>query len=126
MIANVPYQIIGGFSFFDRLEVKDSLAMLRFAINKRDGMALSRFINKPICRIGETTLGKIENYAKQNNLTLVEAMRKAREIITTGPDRQQIYKRCELLSDVFSIDFDKLSIGDALTYLIKELNYEDF
>jgi len=111
----IPYEVIGGFSFYDRTEVKDCLSLLRFAVNKNDGMALSRFINKPTARIGETTIGKIENYAREKSCTLIDALSKSREIITTGADRAQIYARCDRIANAYSADFSKMSIGEVLT-----------
>jgi DNA helicase-2/ATP-dependent DNA helicase PcrA len=126
MLQSVPYQVIGGFSFYDRTEVKDCISMLRFAVNRQDGMALSRFINKPTCRVGETTIGKIENFARHNSCDLILALSKAKEIITTGADKLQIYKRCEAIVDAYSVDFSKMSIGEVLVHLVKELDYRKY
>ncbi len=59
---NIPYQIVGGFKFFERAEVKDILAYLRFALQPKDTQAFKRIINLPPRGIGEKTIKKIEAF----------------------------------------------------------------
>jgi DNA helicase-2/ATP-dependent DNA helicase PcrA len=60
---NIPHTLIGGFSFFDRREVKDCLSMLKFLVNPLDGVSFHRFCNKPKRALGDVTVGKIEIFA---------------------------------------------------------------
>jgi DNA helicase-2/ATP-dependent DNA helicase PcrA len=122
MNAGIPYQVIGGFSFFDRSEVKDCMAMLRFAINPMDGMALARFINKPTRKIGEVTLGKIENFANDNGINLLESLKRAEEYIS-GRDKAAIIKGCKEIVDAFDFDRTNLSIGETLAEIVAKINY---
>ena len=54
--ANIPYQIVGGVGFYDRMEIKDLLAYLRVMCNPNDSMSVRRIINVPSRGIGATTL----------------------------------------------------------------------
>lgn len=56
---NIPYRIYGGFSFYQRKEIKDILAYFRLTINHNDEEALKRVINYPARGIGDTTIDKI-------------------------------------------------------------------
>lgn len=56
---NIPYRIYGGFSFYQRKEIKDLIAYFRLTINPNDEEALKRVINYPVRGIGNTTLDKI-------------------------------------------------------------------
>lgn len=56
---NIPYRIYGGFSFYQRKEIKDILAYFRLTINPNDEEALKRVINYPARGIGDTTVDKI-------------------------------------------------------------------
>ena len=67
---NIPYQIYGGLSFYQRKEVKDLLAYFRLVINHYDEDALTRIINFPARGIGTTTLNKLIVAADQNNVPL--------------------------------------------------------
>jgi len=125
MSNGIAYQVIGGFSFFDRAEVRDSLAMLRFMINPSDGMALSRFINKPSRRIGEVSLGRIENFANEKGINLLQAMSRIEEFLTTGADRSRVITGCKEIVEAFSFDRTNLSIGEVLGKLLLKLRYRE-
>jgi DNA helicase-2/ATP-dependent DNA helicase PcrA len=68
--AGIPYRIWGGFRFFDRAEIKDCLAYLRLWLNPHDDGAYERVINLPPRGIGSSTLDKIREHAKENQLSL--------------------------------------------------------
>ena len=72
--AGIPYVIYGGLSFFARKEIKDILAYIRVVLNPHDTISLKRIINVPRRRIGNTTVSKIESYAKLNNISMYEAI----------------------------------------------------
>lgn len=58
MKSNIPYRIIGGLKFYDRKEIKDILAYLKFINNPLDNVSLRRIINVPKRNIGEATVQK--------------------------------------------------------------------
>ncbi len=60
---NISYTMVGGFSFYERAEIKDMLAYLRLVKNPHDSMALQRVINTPARGIGKTTLETVERLA---------------------------------------------------------------
>ena len=59
----IAYSMVGGFSFYERAEVKDLLSYLRLIRNPHDSMALNRVINTPARGIGKTTLETLERLA---------------------------------------------------------------
>lgn len=67
---NIPYRIYGGLSFYQRKEIKDSLAYLRLAVNPEDSEALRRIINYPTRGIGNTTQQKLWDAAASNGVNL--------------------------------------------------------
>lgn len=68
----IPYRIYGGTSFYQRKEVKDALAYLRVAVNPQDTEALLRIINFPARGIGDTTVAKISDAARQKGVPVYE------------------------------------------------------
>ncbi len=66
---NIPYQIIGGFSFFERKEIRDIVAYARLAMNPRDTIALARVVNTPTRGIGPTTFQKLRDLAQLKETT---------------------------------------------------------
>ena len=62
--ARIDYNIVGGFSFYERAEVRDIISYLKLALNPHDSMALMRVINSPARGLGKQTLDEIERRAK--------------------------------------------------------------
>ena len=71
---NIPFQIFGGLSFYQRKEIKDILAYIRLIINPHDEESLKRLINYPARGIGQTTLEKLQIYSNENDLSLYETL----------------------------------------------------
>src|SRR5690606_14325015 len=69
----IPYQIIGGMKFYDRMEVKDLICYLRLISNDNDDVSFMRVLNIPTRGIGKITAEKIINYAHEHNLSLMKA-----------------------------------------------------
>lgn len=70
----IPYQVVGSGSYYDRMEVKDVLAMLRFVCNPRDGISFARIANKPARGMGDALIGRLETYAERYHVDLLTAM----------------------------------------------------
>ncbi len=75
----IAYVIYGGISFYQRKEIKDFIAYLRVTINPRDEEALKRIINFPARGIGKTTVDKTILFANENNISMWEALLRAKE-----------------------------------------------
>ncbi|MGV3559786.1 ATP-dependent helicase [Larkinella arboricola] len=71
---NIKYRIIGGLSFYQRKEIKDLLAYLRFTVNQNDEEAFKRIINLPKRGIGDTTVAKISVVAAENQVPIWEVV----------------------------------------------------
>ena len=66
----IEYNIVGGFSFYERAEVKDVIAYLKLAMNPFDDIALLRIINTPTRGLGKTSLDEVQRLAKLNGSSL--------------------------------------------------------
>ena len=75
----VKYTMVGGFSFYERAEVKDLLSYLRLVRNPHDSMALNRVINTPARGVGKTTLETLERMALETGLSTWDALGRAIE-----------------------------------------------
>lgn len=81
--SRIEYRVVGGTSFYDRTEIKDTLAYARLANNLRDSSAMQRILNSPPRGIGATTLEQLQALAAERELTLWEALEQA---LTLGAD----------------------------------------
>src|SRR6056297_2172050 len=73
MKYGIAYQIIGGFKFYERKEIKDILAYLKLINNKADNLSFERIINSPKRGIGAGTLDKVKTFANEQNISLLKA-----------------------------------------------------
>jgi DNA helicase-2/ATP-dependent DNA helicase PcrA len=71
---NIHYTMVGGFSFYERAEIKDLLSYLRLIRNPHDSMALQRVINTPARGIGKTSLETLERLALETGTSTWEAL----------------------------------------------------
>jgi DNA helicase II / ATP-dependent DNA helicase PcrA len=74
---NISYTMVGGFSFYERAEIKDMLSYLRLVRNPHDSMALQRVINTPARGIGKTTLETLERMALETGASTWDAISSA-------------------------------------------------
>ncbi len=72
--AGLSYNIVGGFSFYERMEVRDIIAYLKLAMNPHDSIALQRVINTPTRGIGKVTLDEIDTRARELGISYWEAI----------------------------------------------------
>ena len=73
----IAYTMVGGFSFYDRAEIKDMLSYLKLVANPNDSIALQRSINTPPRGIGRTTLETIERLALETGISTWSAIHEA-------------------------------------------------
>ena len=74
MVSNqIPYRVYGGLRFFERAEIKHTLAYLRLISNKNDDNAFIRIVNFPPRGIGARSIEQLDDYAKRNDCSMWEA-----------------------------------------------------
>ncbi|MGI8773730.1 MAG: UvrD-helicase domain-containing protein [Actinomycetota bacterium] len=80
----LPYKVIGGVRFYERKEVKDLLAWLRAAMNPSDEVAVARAAQTPKRGIGDTSMARILDFARKENVDLGIAFERAEEVPGLG------------------------------------------
>ena len=79
---DIPYRVVGGFSFYERAEIKDMLSYLTAALNPDDSVHLLRIINTPARGIGRTTIDALLDLAAEQEIPLWEAVASVRDQAT--------------------------------------------
>lgn len=125
---NIKYKVVGGLSFYQRKEIKDLLAYLRFTLNQSDEASFRRIINLPKRGIGDSTIDKIIVAANDHAISIWEVLQNATSFLggrSTGPidDFVSMIKR-------FTVETERKDAYDAAfeiakgSGLLREL-YED-
>ena len=128
--ANIPYKLVGGVNFYARKEIKDLLCYLKTIDNARDDLAVQRIINVPKRGIGATTLGRVQDYADNMEISLYEALRVAEEVPSIGRSLSKIdgfvtfIQSLKSKADVLSVEDLLQEVIDATGY-VAELEAED-
>ena len=118
--ADIPYQIVGGVGFYDRMEIKDLLAYLRVVCNPNDSVSVRRIINVPSRGIGATTLDRLMNFAARQGISLFAAIQRVGEITAINRGLQTKVQRFAKIFD----DFDAAMLpADALDHVLKVTGY---
>ena len=79
----LKYKVFGGVSFYQRKEVKDLIAYLRFSINQNDEQSFRRIINYPRRGIGQTSVDKIITISNKENISLWEVVTQSSTLLTS-------------------------------------------
>lgn len=128
------YQLIGGFRFYQRQEIKDLLAYLRLVHNPRDDMAFERVINTPPRGLGQKTLDKIADLARNDGISRLEALARAVDHgVITKKAAGSAEAFLKIYSQLLELSSGKLlpllsfllEATDYLTYLAKQKSDED-
>lgn len=123
----IPYLVIGAGSYYDRMEVKDVLSMLRFVCNPRDGISFARIANKPARGLGDALLGKLETFAEQHGCSLLDAMRFAESIRDDEkPLGAAALHACRDGLHVFDVDLAGQSVFEITRTLLDRTRYDEY
>ncbi len=110
-----PYKVFGSYYFYNRKEIKDLISYLRLIYNPQDEISLRRIINVPKRGIGDSSLSELEQRARDNNITMFEALSSKKELEFKSLI-EDLIKRSESLSLTELIDevLDKTGIKKEL------------
>lgn len=128
----IPYRIIGAVNFYARKEIKDILCYLKTINNSADDIAIKRIINIPRRGIGQTTIGRISDYAFSQEMPFYEALRRVDEIPGCNRASAKIHSfvsliehfRMKLRDEMYSLEDMTQELLDVTGY-VRELEAED-
>jgi DNA helicase-2/ATP-dependent DNA helicase PcrA len=80
----VPYKVVGGTKFYDRREVKDVVAYLRAVVNPTDEVSIKRIVNVPKRGVGDTSVARLDAWARANNRPFADALAQAEAAGVSG------------------------------------------
>jgi DNA helicase-2/ATP-dependent DNA helicase PcrA len=122
---NIPYNIVGGFKFYDRQEIKDAIAYLRVIANPADTVSLLRIINTPRRGIGKTTIDNLLKAAQELGVPLWEIISDETSVNTlAGRGTKSINKLAKIIQNLQEKITD-LSASEILDQIMENSGYID-
>ncbi|HJT23466.1 MAG TPA: 3'-5' exonuclease, partial [bacterium] len=120
---NIPYIIVGGLKFYDRKEIKDMLAYLHVLVNPKDSVSLRRMINTPIRGIGSGTVAKLEENAKRQDLSMLEAARQASQSGEFPKKATQALANFVAMMDSLIAERDLITPSEFVRHVLERSGY---
>lgn len=122
----VPYKIIGGQRFYDRKEIKDILAYLRFIYQPSDRVSFERIVNVPARGIGAKSLQRFYDWLQLNDVSLLEALQHAEDIPSLPPKaRTGLLDLADIVVSVQRIMEDS-SASSIIDTIVRRISYYEY
>lgn len=115
---NIKYKVIGGLSFYQRKEIKDLIAYLRFSLNQADEEAFKRIVNYPKRGIGDTSISKLIVAADENSIPLWDVLQNASRVL--GNRGGGAVENFVALIKDFALQIRKRDAYEAASYIVKQ------
>lgn len=122
VLFGIPYKLIGSLKFLQRQEIRDILSYMNVLVNPNDEFSLRRIINTPKRGIGASSMDKIENYARENNISLFQALKEIENIKLSKKISTNV-KLFVKLFDKYS-QIEDYSIEELIIGIYKDSGYE--
>jgi DNA helicase-2/ATP-dependent DNA helicase PcrA len=68
----IPYKLVGGTKFYERMEIKDVLGYMKLIVNPTDDISFKRIVNVPARGIGKTTIDKLEEFSNEKGISMIQ------------------------------------------------------
>jgi len=117
------YNIVGGFSFYQRAEIKDTVAYLKLASSNTDSVSLLRIVNTPARGIGRTTIEQIERHARENGVSLWEAIGQIIDDRALSTRSQSSLVTFRALVQELSLVASSSTLPDLLRFILDRTGY---
>ncbi len=122
----IPYKIWWAYKFFDRKEVKDILAYIKYLANNGDSISLKRIINLPNRKIWKTSLDKLEEYAMNSWLTLHEVLENIDSIPVDIKGAKNGIMEFKSVIHQITDDWNSYWPSEAMEKIVKAIKYKDY
>ncbi|MEM8777955.1 MAG: 3'-5' exonuclease, partial [Cyanobacteria bacterium P01_G01_bin.49] len=122
---NIPYLIVGGFKFYDRQEIKDSLAYLRLIVNPADTVSLLRIINTPRRGIGKTSLDSLLKASQELEIPLWEIISDQTSVNTLAGRAAKAVNQFAEMIQTFQTQLTELSATEIIDQVMEKSGYVD-
>ena len=122
MRESVPYKVLSGLRFYDRKEIKDIIAYLRVVYNPNDDVSLARIINEPKRKIGNATLEKARNIAREKETSLYDVISHADDYPEFKTAIKKLLSFSEIIQSLIKLK-DTVTIEELTGRILNDTGY---
>lgn len=122
MRESIPYKVLSGLRFYDRKEIKDIIAYLRVVYNPNDDVSLARIINEPKRKIGNATLEKARNIARQKETSLYDIISHADDYPEFKTAIKKLLAFSEIIESLIKLK-DTVTIEELTGRILNDTGY---
>ena len=120
MRRGIPYRLLSGLRFYDRMEIRDMVAYLRMAKNPDDDMSLKRIINVPSRKIGKTTVDTISATAQREGTSIFKSLQLHKDEIKTN-----LREFVDLMEEIIS-QKNEVTVDEFVNYVYERTGYRAY
>jgi DNA helicase-2/ATP-dependent DNA helicase PcrA len=121
----IPYKVIGGLRFYERMEIRDVISYIRLVVQNDDSLAFERIINTPKRGVGPSTIQEIHQYSRDHQISMFQSVR---QMLQDGIFKNKMAST--MAEFVGNIDkwgelSDEMSVAEFVETIVKESGYLD-
>ena len=120
--SGIPYRVIGGHRFFDRLEIRDAIAYLTVVNNSSDNIRLRRIINVPKRGIGDATVNKAAEIASGLGISLFEVLSHADEYEALSRSGKKLMEFTDMINSLRELA-DNVPLPELFEKILEKTEY---
>lgn len=120
MRRGIPYRLLSGLRFYDRMEIRDMVAYLRLAKNPDDDMSLKRIINVPSRKIGKTTIDTISATAQREKTSIFKSLQLHKDEI-----KSNLREFVDLMEEIIS-QKNEVTVDEFVNYVYERTGYRAY
>lgn len=121
--SGIPYRMVGGFSFFDRSEIKIVMSYLSLLVNPKDTISFSRAVSNPKRQVGTSVIGQLERISKTTNKPILEVCRDLSSVKLSKIAKNNIEEFVRMYEELHGI---KDTLGNVAKKIIIRSGYFQF
>jgi DNA helicase-2/ATP-dependent DNA helicase PcrA len=123
-LGSVPYQIVGGVRFYERMEVRDILAYCKFLANPADDVSFKRIVNVPPRGLGKSTYESLSSIARSNDTPVLDALRSGAHFLATA-QKKRVAAFLDLFAKLRAVAEESSAPG-VVEAIVTETGYKEY
>lgn len=121
--SSIPYKMVGGHKFYERLEIRDILGYIRLIANDQDSMSFDRIVNVPKRGIGASSVDKLREFSDMNNWTMLEGAENSALANISGKAEKSLQEFATMIRGLQKMR-EFLNVTELTKEILKQSGYE--